>query len=125
MLYQLSYRGTSGVISKPAGICKAKNFLGSRPTSRLRHSGDLLTAAIPIKSLSRGGAQGAASASWRSGHAEDCKSLHPGSIPGEASTHFLTALKSFLFFLGLEYQSFDGWAVFVGSLEFAMSDNRL
>ena len=24
-------------------------------------------------------------ASWRSGHAEDCKSLHPGSIPGEAS----------------------------------------
>ena len=26
-------------------------------------------------------------ASWRSGYAEDCKSLHPGSIPGEASTH--------------------------------------
>ena len=25
-------------------------------------------------------------ASWRSGYAEDCKSLHPGSIPGEAST---------------------------------------
>src|SRR5690606_8652050 len=24
-------------------------------------------------------------ASWRSGDAEDCKSLHPGSIPGEAS----------------------------------------
>src|SRR5215211_6709693 len=24
-------------------------------------------------------------ASWRSGYAEDCKSLHPGSIPGEAS----------------------------------------
>jgi len=27
----------------------------------------------------------ALSASWRSGYAEDCKSLHPGSIPGEAS----------------------------------------
>lgn len=26
-------------------------------------------------------------ASWRSGYAEDCKSLHPGSIPGEASIH--------------------------------------
>ena len=25
-------------------------------------------------------------ASWRSGYAEDCKSLHPGSIPGVAST---------------------------------------
>ena len=25
-------------------------------------------------------------ASWRNGYAEDCKSLHPGSIPGEAST---------------------------------------
>lgn len=24
-------------------------------------------------------------ASWRSGYAEDCKSLNPGSIPGEAS----------------------------------------
>jgi protein-L-isoaspartate(D-aspartate) O-methyltransferase len=24
-------------------------------------------------------------ASWRNGYAEDCKSLHPGSIPGEAS----------------------------------------
>ena len=28
-------------------------------------------------------------ASWRSGYAEDCKSLHPGSIPGEASTFVL------------------------------------
>ncbi len=27
-------------------------------------------------------------ASWRSGYAEDCKSLHPGSIPGEASNDF-------------------------------------
>ena len=24
-------------------------------------------------------------ASWRSGYAADCKSVHPGSIPGEAS----------------------------------------
>ena len=28
-------------------------------------------------------------ASWRSGYAEDCKSLHPGSIPGEASNTIL------------------------------------
>lgn len=27
-------------------------------------------------------------ARWRSGDAEDCKSLHPGSIPGRASTKF-------------------------------------
>lgn len=27
----------------------------------------------------------AATARWRSGYAEDCKSLHPGSIPGRAS----------------------------------------
>ncbi len=26
-------------------------------------------------------------ASWRSGYAADCKSVHPGSIPGEASTN--------------------------------------
>jgi hypothetical protein len=32
----------------------------------------------------------AASASWRSGYAEDCKSLHPGSIPGEASIKSMT-----------------------------------
>lgn len=29
---------------------------------------------------------GSNEASWRSGYAEDCKSLHPGSIPGEASS---------------------------------------
>ena len=29
---------------------------------------------------------GSDEASWRSGYAEDCKSLHPGSIPGEASS---------------------------------------
>jgi hypothetical protein len=28
------------------------------------------------------------SASWRSGYAEDCKSLHPSSILGEASNFF-------------------------------------
>ena len=31
-------------------------------------------------------------ASWRSGYAEDCKSLHPGSIPGEASNGPQTVL---------------------------------
>ena len=30
-------------------------------------------------------------ASWRSGYAEDCKSLHAGSIPGEASKLPMTA----------------------------------
>src|SRR3954469_17049299 len=30
---------------------------------------------------------GSNEASWRSGYAEDCKSLHPGSIPGEASKY--------------------------------------
>ncbi len=32
----------------------------------------------------------ACEASWRSGDAEDCKSLYPGSIPGEASKKFST-----------------------------------
>ena len=34
----------------------------------------------------RSASAGLSEASWRSGYAEDCKSLHPGSIPGEAST---------------------------------------
>jgi hypothetical protein len=29
-------------------------------------------------------------ASWRSGYAVDCKSMHPGSIPGEASISILS-----------------------------------
>jgi hypothetical protein len=39
-----------------------------------------------------------AAASWRSGYAEDCKSLHPGSIPGEASnlSHFRGFSQTFL-----------------------------
>jgi hypothetical protein len=36
-------------------------------------------------------------ASWRSGYAEDCKSLHPGSIPGEASNWFFKYLFSMIF----------------------------
>jgi hypothetical protein len=32
-------------------------------------------------------------ASWRSGYAEDCKSLHPGSIPGEASRRKLETMR--------------------------------
>ena len=32
-------------------------------------------------------------ASWRSGYAEDCKSLHPGSIPGEASSKSTNSFK--------------------------------
>ena len=33
-------------------------------------------------------------ASWRSGYAEDCKSLYGGSIPSEASTRFFAPLIS-------------------------------
>jgi hypothetical protein len=29
---------------------------------------------------------------WRSGYAADCKSVHPGSIPGQASKLLLQAL---------------------------------
>ncbi len=35
----------------------------------------------------------ASEARWRSGDAEDCKSLHPGSIPGRASTFQLRACR--------------------------------
>ena len=38
---------------------------------------------------------GAVEASWRSGHAEDCKSLHAGSIPAEASNVFPQRLQRF------------------------------
>jgi hypothetical protein len=31
-------------------------------------------------------------ASWRSGDAEDCKSLYPGSIPGEASKKLINKI---------------------------------
>ncbi len=44
---------------------------------------------FPVQPCEAGGACAIAGrpreASWRSGYAEDCKSLHPGSIPGEAS----------------------------------------
>ena len=35
-------------------------------------------------------------ASWRSGYAEDCKSLHPGSIPGEASIPLSTERRAWI-----------------------------
>ncbi len=38
--------------------------------------------------------RGSSPASWRSGYAEDCKSLHPGSIPGEASNPIFRGLLS-------------------------------
>ena len=44
-------------------------------------------------------------ASWRSGYAEDCKSLHPGSIPGEASTEPLNAPHHFA---GVETENLPG-----------------
>ena len=50
--------------------------------------GRLRLAGPPRLLLTGGGQAGIPAgreASWRSGYAEDCKSLHPGSIPGEAS----------------------------------------
>lgn len=47
-------------------------------------------------------------ASWRSGYAEDCKSLHPGSIPGEASNtsiHFAIYLFLLIFSAGVAIRS--------------------
>jgi hypothetical protein len=41
-----------------------------------------------------------AEASWRNGYAEDCKSFHPGSIPGEASK------------LSIGYENSDKWKNF-------------
>jgi hypothetical protein len=46
--------------------------------------GRRLTAFSP-QPIGTGWNAGSNEASWRSGYAEDCKSLHPGSIPGEAS----------------------------------------
>jgi hypothetical protein len=46
--------------------------------------GGRLTAFSP-QPIGTGWNAGSNEASWRSGYAEDCKSLHPGSIPGEAS----------------------------------------
>ena len=41
---------------------------------------------LPVALFRNAGIRAASpAASWRSGYAEDCKSLHPGSIPGEAS----------------------------------------
>jgi hypothetical protein len=41
-------------------------------------------------------------ASWRSGYAVDCKSMHPGSIPGEASIFFLRKICLLSMFLNVE-----------------------
>ena len=60
--------------------------------------GALLETALPEPAARTGVAGraprgGATEASWRSGYAEDCKSLHPGSIPGEASISIISALE--------------------------------
>lgn len=54
-----------------------------KPTTRL-----VKRPTQPVEKVSQNNGE----ASWRSGDAEDCKSLHPGSIPGEASNfRFLNA----------------------------------
>ena len=96
MLYQLSYRGPC----RPRGAMAVNNRdRGSLPSQNLRNVDRLIfSAALPcrvdedllkkrlVAVTGRPSARNAnATASWRSGYAEDCKSLHPGSIPGEAS----------------------------------------
>ena len=55
---------------------------GQRKPSGMHHG--RLTAFSP-QPIGTGWNAGSNEASGRSGYAEDCKSLHPGSIPGEAS----------------------------------------
>ena len=58
-----------------AGLIFVKHFLADGPSPLLydpsRRDSSVVTA------------------SWRSGYAEDCKSLHPSSILGEASKFFI------------------------------------
>ena len=61
---------------EPSGSASAKSRLAVRA---LETCYSRLAAACEIRF---------GTASWRSGYAEDCKSLHPGSIPGEASITF-------------------------------------
>ncbi len=92
LLYQLSYQGMHCGVSRIASLlplakprfrpddirCNGEpiaDFAGKR----LRSQEDLCYSRAPPVD------HGASEASWRSGYAEDCKSLHPGSIPGEAS----------------------------------------
>src|SRR3569623_463101 len=49
-------------------------------------------------------------ARWRSGDAEDCKSLHPGSIPGRASSDFALPVNSERRATGVNPVSSDGCA---------------
>ena len=54
-------------------------------------------------------------ASWRSGYAEDCKSLHPGSIPGEAS--ILKLSNCFIWnFSDFPILLFEAWVLVISSL---------
>jgi protein-L-isoaspartate(D-aspartate) O-methyltransferase len=57
-------------VSSGLGICRGHQSHSKNPVAAGRR---------PCKS------KVGASASWRSGYAEDCKSFYPGSIPGEAS----------------------------------------
>ena len=103
MLYQLSYRGTPPkrrrAYNKLAQLCKAvlRFLFRDRWFSFFMHSFQGADARLathrtspPLRvrlRIANEHASGFAlyEASWRSGYAEDCKSLHPGSIPGEAS----------------------------------------
>ena len=81
MLYQLSYRGSrssdEGAYIKVEPVWEA----------RFHHSAELAKRSLRRRSgvaMSQTAGFHPPEASWRSGYAEDCKSLHPGSIPGEA-----------------------------------------
>ena len=78
-------KGEIGKICSPSQC--GENSLPSGGNAACRPRYPLLTGRVYVSS---------SKASWRSGYAEDCKSLHPGSIPGEASKLHSLPNRSFL-----------------------------
>ena len=70
----------------PRAAAPASFAAGGALSTGARIAGSALRAGLnPWYSRASRCCLASSSASWRSGYAEDCKSLHPGSIPGEAS----------------------------------------
>jgi hypothetical protein len=84
LLYRLSYRGSGPLTYRPAEEVATPFHEPHIWTT------DAVARRLPSPTGLCYGAAAASRharlASWRSGYAEDCKSLYPGSIPGEAST---------------------------------------
>ena len=92
MLYQLSYRGPwprparrDRCLAPTARGCQAPKSPPGGEAPRLPGRAGSARARTAALTRRPRAPRGPREASWRSGHAEDCKSLHPGSIPGEAS----------------------------------------